>query len=44
MKEENFFLLFMLLAVVIITGVYIYLQRPRPVQAGSAGYQQMIYR
>jgi len=43
MKEENFFFLFMLLMVVTISAIYIYLQKPRTVQAGSAGYQQMVY-
>ena len=42
-KEESFFFLFMLLMVVTIAGIYIYLQKPRSVQARQ-GYQQMMYR
>lgn len=43
MNEDNFFFLFMLLTVVTITAIYIYLQKPRVVQATTAGSQQMMY-
>ncbi|MBI2008139.1 hypothetical protein HYS82_00595 [Candidatus Amesbacteria bacterium] len=42
-KDEGFFFLFMLLLVVMIAGIYIYLQKPGSVLAGP-GYLQMMVR